>query len=610
VNPTLDLFAPGVDITTVAGSGSGTSFSAPHVSGAALLVLENETLNPVDLKYRLRSTGTPVSYTYNESISLNIARLDIYNAISNIWTMEPYDYSWWWQGEFSESEPVYEPQAASTVDLVVDKDGSTQQWSPNAPVAHWTRVDDPVGSPDGDSTFVFEGTVNDIEDFDHLASPLYIDSEIHNVRVTWRARKVVSGMPGTGAIELGVRVGAARYGKAVGLPLTTSYADYSADWAKSPVFPGTVNWTSGQIDSLQSSVSCAAASGASVRVTQVYITVTYTPYAPTQVNESPSDGLSDICPIPTLYVYVDDPSSGESQLTATWRSNSSGSWVTFETNGSISPGTNISQTNSNFSDPGTTYWWSVNVTDGLHWSNETYSFTTNYAPTLSGQSPTNGSTGVTRDASGNTMYVVVSDTDSDTMTVDWYSNSTKGWAKFGTNTSVSTGTNISMQNSNFTAYSSTYYWSVNVSDGCTWTNETYHFTTEAAADETINVTPATWDLGTTTIGSYNKSSGPYFNLSNEGSVALDIQVKSSNATNESTGCEWKVNDTAGLDNFTIGFNLTSGSTWTLFNYSYVTFVESLAVSSWQTFDLNITMATMATKHDPMNITITFRAVAS
>ncbi|MCX6666057.1 MAG: S8 family serine peptidase, partial [Euryarchaeota archaeon] len=54
VNPTLDLFAPGVDITTVAGMSSGTSMSVPHVVGAAALVLEHERLPPLDLSYRLR----------------------------------------------------------------------------------------------------------------------------------------------------------------------------------------------------------------------------------------------------------------------------------------------------------------------------------------------------------------------------------------------------------------------------------------------------------------------------------------------------------------------------------------------------------------------------
>ncbi|MCK4365653.1 MAG: DUF2341 domain-containing protein, partial [Thermoplasmatales archaeon] len=97
VNPTLDMFAPGVDIETKAGSGSGTSFSAPFVAGAALLVLENENLIPMDLKYRLRSTGVPINYTYNETLSLSIPRLDIFNALANNVTMEPYNYSWWWQ---------------------------------------------------------------------------------------------------------------------------------------------------------------------------------------------------------------------------------------------------------------------------------------------------------------------------------------------------------------------------------------------------------------------------------------------------------------------------------------------------------------------------------
>jgi 6-phosphogluconolactonase (cycloisomerase 2 family) len=106
VNPTLDLFAPGVDITTVAGTASGTSMSTPFVAATAALVLEHEHLNPERLTYRLRSTGKPIKYVYNDSLILDIARLDILNALANNKTMEPYDYSGWWQcdGEVNTTE--------------------------------------------------------------------------------------------------------------------------------------------------------------------------------------------------------------------------------------------------------------------------------------------------------------------------------------------------------------------------------------------------------------------------------------------------------------------------------------------------------------------------
>jgi len=124
----------------------------------------------------------------------------------------------------------------------------------------------------------------------------------------------------------------------------------------------------------------------------------------------------------------------------------------------------------------------------------------------------------------------------------------------------------------------------------------------------IEVTPVAWNIGSTTIGEYNVSTGPYFNLTNEGNVAISIQINATNATNSSTGDVWVVNDTASHNNYTIGFNLTSGDTWTLFNETFRTFATNIAWDSWQTFDLNLTMATTSSKGNPLSLTITFRAV--
>jgi len=196
--------------------------------------------------------------------------------------------------------------------------------------------------------------------------------------------------------------------------------------------------------------------------------------APAQSGVSPSNGSTGICPIPALYVICSD-SDGDT-MNATWWSNSSGSWIQFASNTGIANNTNITQTNNNFSSAGTTYWWSVNVTDGYNWTNATYSFTTNYAPSLSSELPTTGATNVDVTPS---LYVVCSDNDGDTMTAYWYSNSSGSWALFATNSGISSGTNITQSNSNFSGYNTKYWWSVNVTDGCNWTNNTYHFTTRS-----------------------------------------------------------------------------------------------------------------------------------
>ncbi|RLB74654.1 MAG: hypothetical protein DRH15_15205, partial [Deltaproteobacteria bacterium] len=55
--------------------------------------------------------------------------------------------------------------------------------------------------------------------------------------------------------------------------------------------------------------------------------------------------------------------------------------------------------------------------------------------------------------------------------------------------------NITQTNNNFTGSLQTYYWSVNLTDGCTWTNQTYHFTTKDIYAPTI-----TWISPTPTNG--------------------------------------------------------------------------------------------------------------
>ncbi|MBN2042345.1 MAG: DUF2341 domain-containing protein, partial [Candidatus Aenigmarchaeota archaeon] len=107
VNYFTDLFAPGKDIQTRGMGGmyetdSGTSLSVPFVSGTAALILENESLTPSGMKYRLMSTGEPVEYVVNSSLTINISRIDAWNAVFNIKTMDPYNY----QGGVPQEEPA------------------------------------------------------------------------------------------------------------------------------------------------------------------------------------------------------------------------------------------------------------------------------------------------------------------------------------------------------------------------------------------------------------------------------------------------------------------------------------------------------------------------
>ena len=92
INNLIDLVGPGKDISTIDINGniivlSGTSFSAPIVSGSALLILENRSLSPKNLTYLLRSSSEIINYN-----NINYNRLNLFNALINNRTNEPYIY--------------------------------------------------------------------------------------------------------------------------------------------------------------------------------------------------------------------------------------------------------------------------------------------------------------------------------------------------------------------------------------------------------------------------------------------------------------------------------------------------------------------------------------
>jgi len=196
---------------------------------------------------------------------------------------------------------------------------------------------------------------------------------------------------------------------------------------------------------------------------------------PTISNEGPSNQSTGILPLAQMNITISDPDG--STMTLVWYSNSSGSWTEFGRNTSCSNGT-YHQTNSNFTNKSTKYYWNVSVADGTDTNTSAiYHFTvTNANAVISNPSPANQSTGVSRTP---TLQVTVTDTNNDTMNVTWYSNSSGTWASFATDTNVTSGNTIQQGNANFSGYETMYYWSVNVTDGTNYTNATYHFTTES-----------------------------------------------------------------------------------------------------------------------------------
>ena len=110
----------------------------------------------------------------------------------------------------------------------------------------------------------------------------------------------------------------------------------------------------------------------------------------------------------------------------------------------------------------------------------------NTVPEITNPYPSNQSTGISVNP---TLNITVNDTDADTMTITWYSNSTGSWEIFGRNSSVANGTYY-MTNANFTNYSKTYYWNVSVTDGtATNISDIFWFTTETIKTNVDSISP-------------------------------------------------------------------------------------------------------------------------
>jgi len=153
---------------------------------------------------------------------------------------------------------------------------------------------------------------------------------------------------------------------------------------------------------------------------------------------------------------------------------------------------------------------------------------------------------------------------------------------------------------------------VNTTTNHVWANDVTNFSIYApvgdAENTSINVTPPEWNQGPVDIGDTNETIDFHFNLTNEGNVALDITINATNATN-STGAKWNLTTTPAHDNFSLQYNKSGGGSWTNINITFDTFTN-LGIGGYQTFDLKLLMATTSSTVDPMELTVTFKSVAS
>ncbi|MDI6820298.1 MAG: S8 family serine peptidase [Candidatus Hodarchaeaceae archaeon] len=252
----IELAAPGVGVySTYRGStyawASGTSMAAPHVAGAAALVLARSPgLTNAQVRSILQQTAQDLGPAGRDNLyGYGLVRAD--KAIETTITVLRPNAS----GQYAEYSTVV---------------GATE---------HWDAVDDVA--PDEDSTYAATATLGhrDVFNLDDGGLP---DVPISNVRVYARARKTTAAAT---KINLMIRTHDNDY-VSEDMALTTSYANYYRDWAANP--PTGKSWTASEVDALQAGVR--SASSKSHRVTQVYVEVAHAvPRYGVEASISPSE---------------------------------------------------------------------------------------------------------------------------------------------------------------------------------------------------------------------------------------------------------------------------------------------------------------------------------
>ena len=130
----------------------------------------------------------------------------------------------------------------------------------------------------------------------------------------------------------------------------------------------------------------------------------------------------------------------------------------------------------------------------------------------------------------------------------------------------------------------------------------------------ISATPATWNQGNLYLGTSNATSATYFNLTNDGNIAINVRIHGENITYN--GNTWYLNSSAGHNGFVFQYNKSQDSSWTNINVTNSTFVEDLRYNSqyfsytyWQEFGLKLILPTSSTYDPPqLSVNITFWSI--
>lgn len=201
-------------------------------------------------------------------------------------------------------------------------------------------------------------------------------------------------------------------------------------------------------------------------------------HMPEIFDENPESGSTNVPLVPQLDISISD-ADGDT-MSINWYSDSEGSWQIFGSNINVGDGT-YSQTNSNFSEFDTTYWWYVTVTDYIYVkSSPTFHFTTeeNQPPyTPNNPTPEDGETDVSVEQI--LQWIGGDPNPGDTVTYDVY------FGKSSPPPLEAEGVTQQAYDPGTMDLETTYYWQIISEDsmGLTATGPIWSFTTQSEPNE-------------------------------------------------------------------------------------------------------------------------------
>jgi hypothetical protein len=232
-------------------------------------------------------------------------------------------------------------------------------------------------------------------------------------------------------------------------------------------------------------------------------------------------------------------------------------------------------------------------------------FVTALAPIFSNPSPTNGAIGIELTPS---LHVTVCDPEGDTMDITFRTNATGTWENIGSNNSVDNGTyyqtSLNMDN-----YNTKYWWSVNCTDGNSWSNDTYYFTTRDPVIS-ININQSNYDYigvkGLNAICYTNETNPNYFGITNDGEAAIDLKIKATNMSC-SYSHSWLLSNSNGPNQYVLEYS-EDGIIWNNIALTDSTFYTNLDAGNSITLDLKLIMPTSIDCGHQMGCTVTISAI--